>query len=54
MNCRRRSVKESAAILGISPRTAETHKYDLMRILETRTTAELIRWAIRLRLVPID
>jgi DNA-binding NarL/FixJ family response regulator len=49
-----KSIKESAAILGISPRTAETHKYELMRILDTQTTAELIRWAIRFRLVPIE
>jgi DNA-binding NarL/FixJ family response regulator len=41
-----RTMKEIASTLGISPRTAEAHKYDLMEKLGIKTTAELIQWAI--------
>lgn len=46
-----RTMKEAAAILRISPRTAESHKYETMQSLGVRTTAELIQCAIRLKLV---
>ena len=46
-----RTMKEVAAILNISPRTAESHKYEIMQALGVRTTAELVQIAIRLRLV---
>ncbi len=48
-----RTMKEVAGILNISARTAETHKYEMMSVLGVRTTAELIQYAIRLRLVSI-
>ena len=48
-----RTMKEVADILGISVRTAESHKYETMEILGARSTAELIHWAIRLNLVSI-
>jgi DNA-binding NarL/FixJ family response regulator len=41
------SAKEIAATLGISPRTAEFHKYRMMELLKVQTGAELIRYAIR-------
>ena len=41
------SAKEAAAILGISPRTAEFHKYRMMRELGIRTNAELMQYAIK-------
>jgi DNA-binding NarL/FixJ family response regulator len=41
-----RTMKEVAAALGVSPRTAETHKYQIMQTLSLRTTAELIRYAL--------
>ena len=41
-----RSMKEVAAALGLSPRTVETHKYQVMGTLGLKTTAELIRYAI--------
>jgi len=44
-------MKEVAALLGISTRTAESHKYEIMRQLGVRTTAELIRYAVRIKLV---
>jgi DNA-binding NarL/FixJ family response regulator len=46
-----RTMKEVASILNISPRTAETHKYDMMEILGVETTAALIQYAMRLKLV---
>ncbi len=42
-----RSVKEIAAILDISPRTVEFHKYNIMEKLGLRTTAELTQYAIK-------
>ena len=41
-----RTMKEVAAALGLSPRTVETHKYQVMAALGLQTTAELIRYAI--------
>ena len=46
-----RTMKEVAAILNISTRTAESHKYDMMRELGVETTAELIQFAIKIGLV---
>ena len=48
-----RSAKEIGAILGISPRTAETHKYKMMDDLGLATTAELVQYAIRHGLVTV-
>jgi DNA-binding NarL/FixJ family response regulator len=48
-----RTMKQVADVLGISTRTAETHKYEAMEVLGVKTTAELIQWAIRLGLVSI-
>jgi DNA-binding NarL/FixJ family response regulator len=41
-----RTMKEVAAALGLSPRTVETHKYQVMKALGLQVTAELIRYAI--------
>jgi DNA-binding NarL/FixJ family response regulator len=46
-----RTMKEVASILNISPRTAESHKYEIMRSLGVDTTAALIQYAVRLKLV---
>jgi DNA-binding NarL/FixJ family response regulator len=46
-----RTMKEVAAELTLSPRTIETHKYEIMETLGVRTTAELIHYAIRNQLV---
>ncbi len=46
-----RTMKEIAGVLNISPRTAETHKHDIMQALNVQTTAELIQSAIRMKLV---
>jgi DNA-binding NarL/FixJ family response regulator len=46
-----RTMKEVATILNISPRTAESHKYEIMHVLGVDTTAALIQYAIRRKLV---
>ena len=45
------TMKEVAAQLNISIRTAEAHKYQMFEALEVKTTAELIRYSFRLGLV---
>jgi DNA-binding NarL/FixJ family response regulator len=40
-------MKEIAAILHVSPRTVESHKYEMMNALGLRNTAELIQYALR-------
>jgi DNA-binding NarL/FixJ family response regulator len=42
-----RSVKEIAAILNISTKTVEYHKYRMMEDLDIKTSAELIRYAVK-------
>lgn len=46
-----RTMKEVASILDISPRTAESHKYEIMKVLGVDSTAGLIQYAMRLKLV---
>ena len=46
-----KSMKEVAAVLAISPRTVEFHKYRIMELLRVRTNAELVQQAIKLGLV---
>lgn len=41
------SAKEIANMLSISPRTVETHKYNMMQKLNLKTTADLIKFAIK-------
>jgi DNA-binding NarL/FixJ family response regulator len=45
------TMKEIASRLNISTRTAETHKYEMMQTLGVETTAELIRYSLRLGLI---
>jgi DNA-binding NarL/FixJ family response regulator len=47
------TAKEIGAQLGISARTVETHKYELMQSLGIRTSAELVHFAIRHGIVEI-
>jgi DNA-binding NarL/FixJ family response regulator len=41
-----RRMKEIASILGISTRTAETIKYEMMRTLDVHSTVDLVKYAI--------
>jgi DNA-binding NarL/FixJ family response regulator len=45
------SVKQVAAELDLSPRTVETHKYEMMHNLGMQSTADLVHYAIRCGLV---
>jgi DNA-binding NarL/FixJ family response regulator len=44
-------MKEIAAVLRLSTRTVETHKYEMMQVLGLHSTAELVRYAIERRIV---
>jgi len=41
------SMKQIAATLNLSPRTVETHKYEMMHVLGFESTAELIAFALQ-------
>lgn len=49
-----RSAKEIAGVLGISPRTVETHRASVMRKSHSRNRVELVMWAVRKGLVKLD
>jgi DNA-binding NarL/FixJ family response regulator len=44
-------MKEIAANLGLSTRTVETHKYEMMETLGLHSTAELVRYSLDRRLM---
>jgi len=46
-----KSSKEVAVILGISVKTAETHRANIMRKLEMHSVSELVRYAVRNRMI---
>ncbi len=46
-----KSTKEIAGLLGISPKTAESHRGHIMEKLEIHNTAGLVRYAIRRGLI---
>jgi DNA-binding NarL/FixJ family response regulator len=46
-----RSMKEAAAVLNVTPRTVAFHKYRVMEELGLSTTAELIQYAIKARIL---
>jgi DNA-binding NarL/FixJ family response regulator len=46
-----RSMKEIGAVLNITPRTVAFHKYKMMEQLRVKTTAELIRYAVKHHMV---
>ena len=48
-----KTMKEAASLMGISTRTAESHKYEIMRQLGLKSTAALITYAIRSKLVAV-
>ena len=47
------STKEAAAVLNISPKTAETHRASLMRKLNARNVTDIVKYCIRNRIIEI-
>ena len=45
--CEGKAVKEIAAMLGISQKTAESHRHRITQKLKVTQTAELVRYAVR-------
>jgi DNA-binding NarL/FixJ family response regulator len=46
-----KSSKEVASVLGISVKTAETHRANVMRKLEIHSVSELVRYAVRNQII---
>ena len=45
--------KEVAAALGISVKTAETHRLRVMRKLQLQSVSDLVRYALRYRIIEL-
>jgi DNA-binding NarL/FixJ family response regulator len=48
-----RTMKEVAQLLFITPRTVAAHKYTAMEILQIRSSAELVQYAIKHRMISV-
>jgi two-component system, NarL family, response regulator NreC len=48
-----RTVRSAAGVLGLSVKTVDAHKFNLMRKLGVHNKAELVMWAIQKRVVKI-
>jgi len=48
-----RTVRSAASVLGLSAKTVDAHKFNLMRKLGVHNKAELVMWAIRQRVVKL-
>jgi DNA-binding CsgD family transcriptional regulator len=46
-----KTAKEVATILGIATKTSDTHRTNIMRKLDVHSVAELVRYAIRNKVV---
>jgi DNA-binding NarL/FixJ family response regulator len=46
-----KTMKEIALATNLSTRTVEWHKYRMMRMLRVRRSAELVQYAVRMKLV---
>ena len=47
------SVKEIAVLLGLSVKTVEAHKFNLMRKLDIHNKAQLVTYAIQKKIIKI-
>jgi DNA-binding NarL/FixJ family response regulator len=48
-----RTVRSAAGVLGLSIKTVDAHKFNLMRKLGIHNKAELVMWAIQKRVVKL-
>jgi len=47
------TVRSTANILGLSSKTVDAHKFNLMRKLGVHNKAELVMWAIQSKIVKL-
>jgi len=47
------STKEAAEVLNISPKTAETHRAAIMKKLDARNVADIVKYCIRNQIIEI-
>jgi DNA-binding NarL/FixJ family response regulator len=48
-----KTMKEVATLLGLSTRTVESYKYEIMRVLGIHTNAQLVQYAIRIGAITV-
>jgi DNA-binding NarL/FixJ family response regulator len=48
------AVKECAAVLSVSPKTVEAHKFNLMRKLDIHNKAQLVHYAFQKKIVRLE
>jgi two-component system, NarL family, response regulator NreC len=48
------SAKKLAALLGLSSKTVEAHKFNLMRKLDVHNTAQLVRVALQEHIISLS
>jgi two-component system, NarL family, response regulator NreC len=48
-----KTVRKAATVLGVSSKTVDSHKFNLMRKLGIHNKAELVMWAVQRKLVKI-
>jgi DNA-binding NarL/FixJ family response regulator len=48
-----KTVRSAARVLGLSSKTVDAHKFNLMRKLGIHNKAELVMWAIQKRVVKL-
>jgi len=46
-----RTMKEAADVLNVTPRTVAFHKYKIMEEFELKTNSDLLRFAMKERLI---
>lgn len=49
-----KTVRATASILGLSSKTVDAHKFNLMRKLNIHNKAALVMWAVRKKVVKIS
>jgi DNA-binding NarL/FixJ family response regulator len=48
-----RTMKEAAGLLSITPRTVAAHKYSATELLQLKTTADLVQYAIKQQIITV-